>query len=271
MSKSVLAYASHSRKTIKDFFHRLGPMFRVIVVVFVLILGLLAWYVHWRYPWVWYGSRDSYQRHRMLAFTIPDGQVVYEEQPERAAGLAALSPDPRAAYVGDPKHAGRRDLAGNGDYRRWPQDSYAQYVPPFFVSLFTVHGPPCLVFVHERISASARRRMVLVTQDRHLEHRPPTRPSEDNVRMGIYINARSDPVDQAFQERGGNYRRIYIPLRPEAVMRVFAGQPDLHDTARFTVRYEIDDRAGTIEGRLEADDTVSLRVLDGPAATQPSH
>jgi hypothetical protein len=50
------------------------------------------------------------------------------------------------------------------------------------------------------------------------------------------------------------------------VVRVFAGQVDPAAPTRLTIRYEVDNVPGTIEGRLGADDSVTLRVLDGPAA-----
>lgn len=54
-------------------------------------------------------------------------------------------------------------------------------------------------------------------------------------------------------------------------MRIYAGQPDPDNAAHFTIKYEIDNVPGMIDGRLEADDTVTLRILDGPAATRPVH
>ncbi len=52
-----------------------------------------------------------------------------------------------------------------------------------------------------------------------------------------------------------------------AEVRLFAGQPDSDDPGRFTIKYEIDDVPGIIEGRLGADNRVTMRVVDGPAAT----
>src|SRR5207244_151625 len=152
--------------------------------------GLTIAIISYRSPWIWYGSRDAYQRHRMLTFEMPPKQVVYEEDPVRAARLAGLPFAPRAAYVGDPQHPGRTDLMGDGDYRRWAGNTYAEYVPPFFVSLFRVHCPTCLVFIHERAGASRHRRMVLVTLERDLaNHHPPVKRSvaEANVRVGLYV------------------------------------------------------------------------------------
>jgi hypothetical protein len=50
---------------------------------------------------------------------------------------------------------------------------------------------------------------------------------------------------------------------------MYAGQHDPDDPAHFTIKYEIDNVPGIIDGRLEADDTVTLKILSGPAATRP--
>jgi hypothetical protein len=66
---------------------------------------------------------------------------------------------------------------------------------------------------------------------------------------------------------------LLIPNRTQGLSRsqVLAGQADPADESRFTVRYTIDGAQGDVEGRLNDDDTISLRVLDGPAtrAAQP--
>ena len=48
-------------------------------------------------------------------------------------------------------------------------------------------------------------------------------------------------------------------------VRLFNGQPDPADPSRFTIIYEVDGQRGSIEGRLNSDDTVRLRIVDGPA------
>jgi len=60
---------------------------------------------------------------------------------------------------------------------------------------------------------------------------------------------------------------LLIPNATQGVSRsqVFAGQADPGDQSRFTVRYAIDGAPGNVEGRLNNDDSISLKVLDGPA------
>lgn len=47
-------------------------------------------------------------------------------------------------------------------------------------------------------------------------------------------------------------------------LRIFAGQPDPADPARFTIGYEMNGHAGTIIGRLNAGDAVKLDFSNGP-------
>ena len=62
--------------------------------------------------------------------------------------------------------------------------------------------------------------------------------------------------------------KLDVLLRPDQIMRLYAGQADPTDDVRFTIRYEIDDRPGIIEGKLQANDTATLQIIDGPAATR---
>ena len=49
-------------------------------------------------------------------------------------------------------------------------------------------------------------------------------------------------------------------------LTLYAGQPDPADASRFTIGYQTPDGRGTIKGRLLPDDTVKLRIEDGPLA-----
>jgi hypothetical protein len=48
-------------------------------------------------------------------------------------------------------------------------------------------------------------------------------------------------------------------------LRLYAGQPDPVDSSHFTIPYETTSGRGTIDGWLQADDTVKMQVRDGPA------
>ena len=57
-----------------------------------------------------------------------------------------------------------------------------------------------------------------------------------------------------------------VMLLPHAGhLQMFFGQPDSADAAHFTIKYDIDNIPGTIDGWLQNDDTVKLQIRDGPA------
>lgn len=64
----------------------------------------------------------------------------------------------------------------------------------------------------------------------------------------------------------GTALRVRSPDKSPS-FRLFAGQPDPKDASRFTIRYESSRGNGTIEGRITADESVMLRVLDGPVTS----
>lgn len=60
---------------------------------------------------------------------------------------------------------------------------------------------------------------------------------------------------------------------PHHLLKLFAGQTDPHDPARFTMAYQTPDGSGTVEGVLGDDDIVRLKFVDGPllpSITQPA-
>ena len=48
-------------------------------------------------------------------------------------------------------------------------------------------------------------------------------------------------------------------------VKIFAGQADLSDPAHFTIPYEIDGHAGTLDGWLNSYDQVKMQVRDPTA------
>jgi hypothetical protein len=246
---------------------------RAAQVQVVALLAAAALVISCWFPWVWYGSRTAYQRHRMLTFTMPPDKVVYEEDPVRLARLLAEPRDPATAYVGDradPPFVVRPD----GDYDSDQLRDCAAYVPRFHDWTFGFSGAPGLAFVHERVAPAGGSRMVLVTTGGRYP-RPGTGGDEWLLngqvvtrRDGLLISARSGPVTGTYDREIQQWPAytILIPLSRARRARVYAGQIDSDDGSRLTIRYEINSVAGMIEGKLQADGSVVLRVVDGPAA-----
>jgi hypothetical protein len=144
--------------------------------------------------------------------------------------------------------------------------AYAEYLPPFYRRMYMAVVPRGLVFIHACVGQSGRPRLVHVTQERSIAYRPRLSPS--NVRDGLELTACTSPADKEFRPGHGNTRHsILLPLGFNQVARIYAGQADPNDPARVTIRYEIDNVPGTIEGRPDEWDDLVLRVVDGPAAS----
>lgn len=66
----------------------------------------------------------------------------------------------------------------------------------------------------------------------------------------------------------GAVRLISRQTQGRSHSKVFAGQSDPVDRSRFTIAYTIEGAPGIVQGQLNDDDSVSLKVLDGPATLE---
>jgi len=128
------------------------------------------------------------------------------------------------------------------------------------------------LFLHERATPSGQRRLVGV--DLRLTWTPQYTIVAADLRLyapgGILHSPRKISIANSFfisRSWGGEPIDL---LRPDygREISVYPGQPDANDPSRFTIPYEIDDRRGTIVGRLLDDDRVDLTVY--PADDQPT-
>lgn len=54
-------------------------------------------------------------------------------------------------------------------------------------------------------------------------------------------------------------------VEPDPILQLFAGHADPADPSHFTIVYQVGARRGTIDGYLQNDDTVKMKIRDGPA------
>ena len=83
--------------------------------------------------------------------------------------------------------------------------------------------------------------------------------------------ASSDSIATVPGPNGQTRELVLLPDDPKKGVRLYAVQPDPADESRFFFDYEVNGQRGTIEGRLQADDTVQWQVLSGPAADPNWH
>jgi hypothetical protein len=112
------------------------------------------------------------------------------------------------------------------------------------------------VFLHSRSRPSGGQRLVIVdladTNFFGLQRK--VRFVTNISRSGsLYGQTWSDPAT------------LGMPFEQNELFRLHAGQPDPADASHFTIEYEINSGSGTIDGWLQDDDTVKVKVRDGPA------
>ena len=61
----------------------------------------------------------------------------------------------------------------------------------------------------------------------------------------------------------GGSRFQELDLGRGSSVSLFCGQPDPRDGSRSTYRFEVDGKPGTIDARLQDDDTIKFEVRDG--------
>jgi hypothetical protein len=194
---------------------------------------------------------------RAATITYPPTQVAWEEDPARIAawtGGAASGPD----------------WATLNDYGK----VLAVYLtPPAFRGAVQIPGMvgngAAVIYVGIR-NAGAGSRMVsihMVDQPYHLDRR--TASSVGNgILYVMTVRPATLTTDIAFRSFSwadpGTLNQI-----PPGQLRLYWGQSDPADAARFTIRFESPATSGTIDCRLKPDDTVQFKVIPNPT-TAPS-
>jgi len=123
---------------------------------------------------------------------------------------------------------------------------------------YDVWGLWANVFLHSRTRPSGGERLVTVDlADTTFSLERKVRFVANASQSGsLYGQTWSDPVS------------LGMPFEQNDSLRIYAGQPDPADHSHFTIGYEMNSRSGIIDGWLQDDDSVKLKVRDGPA-TQP--
>ena len=178
-----------------------------------------------------------------MAYSAPPDQVVYEED---TAAVTLLSVDPST-------------------YRRvrlWP--SFVGRFP-FVWRQFPVgqrSNDDGIAFLHERQSLGGRRRLVIIGirvyghNDRHVVALTET---------VVCPATQNRPPDVARHQIRAEVLVDFNGFSDEGRLRLYAGQPDPTDASHLTIGYELDGKKGMIDCWLQDDDTVEMKVRDGPA------
>lgn len=284
-----LNYAAPARRSSRRYLWRL---FLLSWAAFTVYLA----YDHWE-PWLRLQVPMLQEQRRCLRFTEPADRVVFETAATRVAALlqkpgytyspagaqlqsvfATTSPSaqpsfsPGAAISTNAEKQfqslqGAWDVLMRLEELRNPQPSGAGG-SSWGGSLFGGGGPDAqtIVFLHRR-RAGAAERLVVIRADWFASSISLDRIYSEWIGFSCELISPASPtgIPDAVSCKVIEPAVTLRPSEPMSFLRVYAGQPDPADEARFTIDYETRDGRGTIEGRLRPDDTVEMRAISGPA------
>ena len=131
-----------------------------------------------------------------------------------------------------------------------------------------------MVFLHGRKARDAAERLVIVYADvysgRPYSDERKLQPEEQLFQISWYARSMGlaswkRSFHQSMEQEGSINDTTGFDIGVAKQFRLFNGQPDPADPSRFTIAYEVDGQRGTIEGRLDSEDKIKLRIMDGPA------
>ena len=209
---------------------------------------------------VWLWHEPCWKRLRLLkaqracaSYVVPAEQVVYESVPKGAH--AALSGEPRSLHT----------MEANGD-------AYTLAAPRAWETLLSMLGrsharSDALLFLGERQTPSGKTRIVGVVRpelDRSHECFVSTIKGFAIAPVGIFGSAELRVTARTPE----NAEPMFLGQKD--TMRFFAGQLDSWDKSHWIMQYELNGKRGSIDGWLQDDERVIIKLKDGPASRRPA-
>jgi hypothetical protein len=200
-----------------------------------------------------------YLQRQCLRYTAPADQIVFTNDPADAPSLL--------------RRPGYQPLLGWGSGAAPP--TLTGHVPPSWGNFTSAAAIPALsptnraavVFCGERVSRTGVRRLVVIERTAAQPHYP-YNPLSLDVRLVAPAEWTGRPMNRTpiypiIRFTGTN------PIEPVPT-RIYAGQADPADAARFTIRFSMNGRDAVVEGRLNDDgkDVTFASRLPATGATQ---
>jgi hypothetical protein len=188
-----------------------------------------------------------------LHYSPPADQVVYDENPTTSAALLRYA----VRYIADTRNDVRRTPIALLQPSQW--SNAARSATPSL----RVHG--ATVFMHERTAADGHSRLVV------LQYSPTTlvpafSPYTD-LKITLLEASRLHGTLAEIEPDAEPPRKLLAHDLNASTrdLRIFAGQADGDDRSHFTIEYELNGQRGTLDGWLENDDTINIKLRSGPA------
>jgi hypothetical protein len=224
---------------------------RLAVIAIVLVVASCVAYVYRYVPHYW---RIGRLQNKCLDYNVPPDQVVYSELPADIAKLPATSQEYWLDLSPRPPVVLRRPDC-------WVEfDSAISGSAPVYPVLF----------LGERSNGRQRQLVCVLFKGWGNDLRFPRQATPDVYATGeprfeiqSYEIVRYNGFSQT-RWASGTVAVTQTAPSPVNNIRFFAGQRDPKDSSRFTIDYEADGQRGVIEGRLESNTSVTVRIKDGP-------
>jgi hypothetical protein len=236
--KPLLDYAPRPRARTKRWF--------VHLAIFAIIVGVSLALWHWSDS-IQHRVALGYWARQCAAYAPPPGQIVYDSGGGKLRADALLNSSPE--YHEAPRiWSGRDVLEGIFLWVR-PWTNLRSHLPPNRPEL----PDRTPIFMHDRTSANGSTRLVVV----ELGILP--KLSTAVLSRGTFG---ASVVYTRYDYSLGELHPLYWGQSVPRGTQIFAGQADPTDASHFTVGFTLDGDAGMIDGWLENNETVLLRIRD---------
>jgi len=232
---------------------------RVRRVMGLLLLAIFAGAAWWFHAPLWQHAQLLYYQRQCLNYTAPPEQVVYDEN------NGTVSP-----LIGTAGYWAEQGAPGYGRMARGAPPPGVAVRPAAELESYTwamnwpMNFPHAAVFLHELRTKSGLVRLVAII-------RWPVATCDIVYEFGFTplvttpAGLISQPVVHPQLMGGWSMVPVSNPADTQN-LRFYAGQPDPADPAHFTIKYDLRNGTGIIDGRLNEDGaTVTLKIISGPA------
>jgi hypothetical protein len=224
---------------------------RILAVALLILVAALAF--HWRHALIrhWHAVHSDYWREKCAMFQAPPQEVVFEDDPVRAAKMLQLSDFASCAAGFGPAPVRRRVQA----LERYLAVPGTSPLKPYYVGLL-VDRP--VLFCHELQRPDGTKVILVITYDQEVLG------SQRRSYFRVFVCDRKDFFDglvpQSWEQFNFRDESTGPTSRP---VRFFAGERVSGDPSSCAFSYQLGDEWGRYTFTLQPDDVI-VRTREGP-------